>query len=71
MYIRLVDPFEMVRKWHMKVPRQDNFKLKNLFIPTNIDDYHWTCIVIYVAEKRIEYFNSDGFGTGDFYLKIS
>jgi Ulp1 family protease len=42
---------EMVKRWHTKVPRKDIFKLKIIFIPINSNDNHWTCIVMYIAEK--------------------
>ncbi len=55
--------FEEVRRWHMKVPGYDIFKLKNLFIPININDNHWACIVKYIVEKQVEYNDSKGIGT--------
>jgi Ulp1 family protease len=47
----------------MKVPGYDIFKLKNLFIPININDNHWACIVKYIVEKQVEYNDSKGIGT--------
>lgn len=39
------------------VPGRDIFKLKYLFFPININNNHWTLIVVYMEEKRISYYD--------------
>jgi sentrin-specific protease 1 len=50
------------------VPGKDIFGLDKVFIPVNVSNTHWTCAVIFVQEKKIQYFDSMG-GDGTYYLK--
>jgi len=50
--------FEAVKRWIKKVPGQDIFNLRKLFIPININNRHWTLVVISFEEKQINYYDS-------------
>jgi Ulp1 family protease len=43
--------YKNVSKWSKKLPEKDIFNLKKIFIPINIKNQHWTCIVIFMKEK--------------------
>jgi Ulp1 family protease len=43
--------YENVSRWSKKLPGKDIFNLKKIFIPINIENHHWTCIVIFMTEK--------------------
>ncbi len=49
--------YENVRRWSKKVPGKDIFKLKYIFCPINLDNWHWTLAVIFMEEKKIQYYN--------------
>jgi hypothetical protein len=53
------------RNPHKEVPGKEIFKLKNLFIPINTNNTHWTLVVIYFEEKRIKYYDSIANDTGN------
>jgi sentrin-specific protease 1 len=38
----------------------DIFKLKYIFCPINLDNVHWTLAVIFMEEKKIQYYDSFG-----------
>jgi Ulp1 family protease len=40
--------YHNVKRWLNKVPGMNIFKLKNIFVPINIDNKHWTLAVIYM-----------------------
>jgi hypothetical protein len=42
-----------VSKWLKYLPGGDIFNLRKIFIPINEKNRHWTCIVIFMKEKRI------------------
>ena len=44
--------------WGNRVPGQNIFNLKRLFIPINEGNVHWTLAVINMETKRIEYYDS-------------
>ncbi len=52
-----------IQRWFSKVPQKDIFKLKYIICPVNIDNVHWTIAVIFMEEKRIQWYDSCG-GTG-------
>ena len=52
--------YKMVERWSNKVPGGDLFNLKYIFIPINLDNTHWTSAVIFMEEKRIQYYDSMG-----------
>jgi sentrin-specific protease 1 len=60
--------YSNVKAWTKNVPGGDIFCLDKVFIPVNISNVHWTCAVIFVQEKTIQYFDSMG-GDGMKYLK--
>jgi sentrin-specific protease 1 len=60
--------YSNVMRWSKNVPGEDIFGLDKVFIPVNVSNVHWTCAVIFVQEKRIQYFDSMG-GDGTYYLK--
>jgi sentrin-specific protease 1 len=49
-----------VESWSKKVPGEDVFNLKYIFCPINVDNMHWTLAVIFMEEKKIQYFDSMG-----------
>ena len=49
-----------VKRWRNNVPGKDIFELKYIVCPINIDNIHWTCAVIFMEEKRIQYYDSCG-----------
>jgi Ulp1 family protease len=53
----------------MKLSGEDIFNLKNIFVPINKNNVHWTCIVIFMEEKRIQYYDSNKVGSGEGCLK--
>ena len=60
--------YDNVSHWSKNVPGKNIFKLKYILIPINLDNMHWTTAVIYMEEKRIQYYDSMG-GTDEAKLK--
>ncbi len=52
--------YKNVRHWSKKVPGKDIFKLKYILCPINRDNKHWTSAVIFMEDKRIQYYDSMG-----------
>ena len=52
--------YKNVRRWGKKVPGKDIFNLKYIICPINLDNMHWTSAVIFMEEKRIQYYDSMG-----------
>ncbi|OQR97074.1 SUMO protease [Achlya hypogyna] len=53
--------FVNVRRWTRKI---DLFAMDKIFIPVNIRNVHWCLAVIFMTEKRIQYYDSmNGAGT--------
>lgn len=52
--------YNNVKRWSRKVPGKDIFGLDKVFLPCNINMMHWTCVVIYMQEKRIQFYDSMG-----------
>ncbi|KAL7524200.1 hypothetical protein ACHAXR_002362 [Thalassiosira sp. AJA248-18] len=50
--------YDNVRGWGKKVPGGDVFNLKYIVCPVNIGNMHWCCAVIFMEEKRIQYYDS-------------
>jgi Ulp1 family protease len=57
-----------VSKWSKKLPGKEIFNLKKIFIPINIENQHWTCIVIFMKEKQIQYYDSHAVGAGNSHM---
>ncbi len=57
-----------VSRWSKKLPGKDIFNLKKIFIPINIESRHWTCVVIFMKEKRIQYYDSLSVGAGKIHM---
>ncbi|CAK4099292.1 unnamed protein product [Aphanomyces euteiches] len=50
-----------VRRWTRKI---DLFSMDKIFVPVNVRNVHWCLAVIFMKEKRIQYFDSmNGAGT--------
>ena len=49
-----------VRGWSKKVPGGDIFDLKYILCPYNYDNLHWTLAVIFMEEKRVQWYDSCG-----------
>jgi hypothetical protein len=59
--------YRNVKRWSKKVPGKDIFKLDKVIFPLNVQRMHWICAVAFIAEKRIQVYDSMGSG-GSFYL---
>ena len=57
-----------MKRWSKKVAGGDIFKLDKIFWPVNLGNTHWTCLVAYMQEKKIIYYDSFG-GAGSHYLE--
>ncbi|ETV88061.1 hypothetical protein, variant 1 [Aphanomyces astaci] len=55
-----------VRRWTRKI---DIFAMDKIFVPVNIRNVHWCLAVIFMQEKRIQYFDSMA-GTGSQCLDV-
>ena len=55
--------YKSVKSWSEKVPGKDIFNLKYIFCPINHNNEHWMVAVIFMEDKRIQYYDSMG-GTG-------
>ena len=52
--------YENVKRWGRKVPGKDIFNLKYIGVPINLGNMHWTSAIIFMEEKKIQYFDSMG-----------
>ena len=52
--------YKNVKLWSKKVPGEDIFNLKYILCPINLDNMHWTSAVIFLEDKRIQYYDSMG-----------
>lgn len=52
--------YKNVKRWSKKVPGKDIFNLKYIVCPINLENVHWTSAVIFMEEKRIQYYDSMG-----------
>ena len=50
--------YSNVSQWSQNVPGQDIIALDKNFVPVNQNNTHWGCAVIYMQEKRIQFYNS-------------
>ena len=50
--------YDQVTRWSGKVREQNLFQMKYVFAPINLDNTHWTLAVIFMEEKRIQYYDS-------------
>ena len=60
--------YRQVKRWSKNVPGKDLFALEKIFFPINQGNSHWICAVAFMAEKRIQMFDSLG-GSGRPYLE--
>ncbi|KAG1697116.1 hypothetical protein DVH05_017500 [Phytophthora capsici] len=58
--------FVNVRRWTRKI---DLFAMDKIFMPVNVGNMHWCMAVIYMTEKRIQYYDSM-MGSGAACLKV-
>eukprot|EP00605_Chrysophyceae_sp_TOSAG23-4_P000671 GSChrysophyteH1.ASY1.ANO1.753.1 assembled CDS len=54
-----------VKRWTKKI---DIFDMKRVFIPINIQNSHWTLLVVFIEERTIQFFDSMN-GAGTHYLE--
>lgn len=52
--------YKNVERWSTKVPGEDIFNLKYIVCPINLNNIHWTSAVIFMEEKKIQYYDSLG-----------
>jgi hypothetical protein len=60
--------YSNVESWSKKVPGKDIFALDKICFACNILQTHWTCVVIFMQEKRIQFYDSmkgDGYHYSD------
>lgn len=60
--------YDNVKRWGNKVSGKDIFRFKYVFCPINLDNSHWTMAIIFMKERRIQYYDSFG-GTDERKLK--
>jgi len=60
--------YSNVKRWSKKVPGKDIFALDKIFCPCNLSNVHWACAVIFVQEKRIQFYDSMT-GDGMYHMK--
>ena len=64
--------YKNVKEWSNKVPGNDIFALDKVLFACNVLHTHWTCVVIFMQEKRIQFYDSmrgDGYHYSDGLLK--
>ena len=62
--------YENVQRWCKKcMPNVDVFELARLYCPINVDNFHWTLLVIFFQRKIIYYFDSMGNTSAERYLR--
>jgi len=52
--------YKNVKRWGRKVPGKDIFNLKYIICPVNEGNVHWVSAVIFMEEKKIQWFDSMG-----------
>jgi Ulp1 family protease len=60
--------YKNVSRWSKKLPGNNIFNLKKIFILINEENKHWTCIVIFMKEKQIQYYDSVSICEGNSYM---
>jgi len=60
--------YQNVKRWSKKIPGKDIFALDKIIYPVNMSGVHWTCVVIFMKLKRIQFFDSMG-SSGRSYLQ--
>lgn len=60
--------YRNVKRWSKNVPGKDIFKLDKIIFPINQNNMHWTSAVVFMKQKRIQFYDSMG-GDGMLYLK--
>jgi len=58
--------YRNVKRWSKKVPGKDIFNLDKIVIPVNVGRMHWVCVVAYMQEKRIQFYDSMGDAGNDY-----
>ena len=62
--------YRNVKTWYRNLPGKNIFNLERIFFPANVNSNHWTLTVVFMEEKRIQYYdslNKEG-GNGEKYL---
>ena len=49
-----------VKRWSRKVPGKDVFALNKIFFPINIVNLHWALACVFMKERTIQHFDSNG-----------
>jgi hypothetical protein len=65
--VRVATALTILMVYHL-FAEKDIFKLDKIVFPINIGKQHWVCAVIYMQEKRIQFFDSMG-DDGTLYLE--
>ncbi len=60
--------YENTSKWIEKAPGNNIYNLKNIYFIINSENKYWACIVVYMEEKQVQYYDSlNGAGKGHKY----
>ena len=59
--------YKNVKRWSKQVHKKDIFSFSKIFFPVNQGNKHWTLLVAFMKEKRIQFYDSMG-GSGKEYL---
>lgn len=60
--------FDIVKNWYSW--HGNIFEKSKIFIPINISNQHWAMVVVYIQEKRIQYYDSLHWNYGKVYVSI-
>jgi Ulp1 family protease len=60
--------YKTVSRWSRKLPGRNIFNLRKIFIPIKEKNQHCTCIVIFMKEKQIQYYDSLSIGADKKYM---
>jgi sentrin-specific protease 1 len=60
--------YNNVKRWSKKVPGKDIFNLDKIFFPINVSRMHWVCAVVFMQQKKVQFYDSMGDG-GMYHLK--
>ena len=52
--------YRNVKRWSKKVPGKDIFNLDKIVFPINVNRSHWVCVVAFMQEKKIQFYDSMG-----------
>lgn len=60
--------YQRVQSWSRRVYGGDIFNLSKVVFPINVRQIHWFCVVAFMQEKRIQFYDAKG-SSGESYLR--